>query len=290
MQFPARPWPTGMSQQCEPLVRRVLATNPSAFSYTGTQSYIVGAGAKVAVIDPGPDDAEHVAALIAAIGDAQVAAIMCTHTHHDHSPAAAPLATATGAPVIGCAPFSLKDDGPRSDAGFDVTYRPDMVLVDGQTLEGPDWTLRAVWTPGHTSNHLCFALEESGALFSGDHVMGWSTTVVSPPDGDMTDYMASLQLLQTRDDRIYYPAHGESVTNPKQLVRGMIGHRRQRENQILRLLGEGIGVIEQMVPQMYKGVDQQLWPAAGRSVMAHLIDLERRSMVARSDAVWMLAA
>jgi len=290
MQFPARPWPTGMSQQCEPLVRRVLATNPSAFSYTGTQSYIVGAGARVAVIDPGPDDAEHIAALIAAIGDVQVSAIVCTHTHHDHSPAAAPLAAATGAPVIGCAPFSLKDDGPRSDAGFDVTYRPDMVLVDGQTLEGPDWTLRAVWTPGHTSNHLCFALEESGALFSGDHVMGWSTTVVSPPDGDMTEYMASLQLLQTREDRIYYPAHGEAVTNPKQLVRGMIGHRRQRENQILRLLGEGIGVIEQMVPQMYKGVDQQLWPAAGRSVMAHLIDLERRGMVARSDAVWMLAA
>ena len=286
MQFPARPWPTGLAQQCEPLVCRVLATNPSAFSYTGTQSYIVGAAGKVAVIDPGPADDAHVEALIAAIGDAEVAAIMCTHTHHDHSPAAAPLAKATGAPIIGCAPFSLKDDGPRADAGFDPSYQPDMVLADGQSLEGPDWTLRAVWTPGHTSNHLCYALEESGALFSGDHVMGWSTTVVSPPDGDMTDYMASLQLLQTRQDRVYYPAHGEAVTNPKQLVRGMIGHRRQRENQILKLLNQGVGVIEQMVPQMYKGIDQQLWPAAGRSVTAHLIDLERRSMVRRSEAGW----
>jgi glyoxylase-like metal-dependent hydrolase (beta-lactamase superfamily II) len=290
MQFPERPWPTGLSQQCEPLVRRVLAPNPSAFSYTGTQSYIVGAGARVAVIDPGPAEQAHVAALIAAIGDAEIAAIMCTHTHHDHSPAAAPLAMATGAPVIGCAPFSLKDDGPRSDAGFDATYQPDKVLADGEALAGPDWTLRAIWTPGHTSNHLCYALEESAALFSGDHVMGWSTTVVSPPDGDMTDYMNSLQLLQTREDRVYYPAHGEAVTKPRQLVRGMIGHRRQRENQILKLLGEGIGVIEQMVPQMYKGVDQELWPAAGRSVMAHLIDLERRGCVGREGAVWKSAA
>ena len=290
MQFPERPWPTGHAQLCEPLVRRVLAPNPSAFSYTGTQSYIVGAKGKVAVIDPGPDEDAHVAALIAAIGDAEVAAILCTHTHHDHSPAAAPLAKATGAPVIGCAPFSLKDDGPRADAGFDASYRPDTILTDGQTLAGPDWTLRAIWTPGHTSNHLCYALEESAALFSGDHVMGWSTSVVSPPDGDMTDYMKSLQLLQTREDRVYYPAHGEAVTKPRQLVRGMIGHRRQRENQILRLLGEGIGVIEQMVPQMYKGVDQQLWPAAGRSVMAHLIDLERRGRVVSADAGWKLAA
>jgi glyoxylase-like metal-dependent hydrolase (beta-lactamase superfamily II) len=290
MQFPERPWPTGLAQQCEPLVRRVLAPNPSAFSYTGTQSYIVGAAGKVAVIDPGPAEQAHVAALIAAIGDAQVAAIMCTHTHHDHSPAAAPLAAATGAPVIGCAPFSLKDDGPRADAGFDATYRPDRILADGEALDGPDWTLRAIWTPGHTSNHLCFALEESAALFSGDHVMGWSTSVVSPPDGDMTDYMNSLQLLQTREDRVYYPAHGEAVTKPRQLVRGMIGHRRQRENQILRLLGEGIGEIGQMVPQMYKGVDQQLWPAAGRSVMAHLIDLERRGAVVSEDLAWKLAA
>jgi glyoxylase-like metal-dependent hydrolase (beta-lactamase superfamily II) len=286
MKFPARPWPTGLAEQCEPLVRRVLATNPSAFSYTGTQSYIVGAGEAVAVIDPGPNEAAHLNALLAAIGSASVAAIICTHTHRDHSPAAAPLAAATGGPVIGCAYLAIDDDGPRADAAFDQTYRPDRVLADGECLTGPDWTLTAVATPGHTSNHLCLALQQTRALFSGDHVMGWSTTVVSPPDGDMTAYMASLQLLQSRDDRVYYPAHGEAITKPRQLVRGMIGHRRQRENQILRLLEQGTGAIEQMVPLMYKSVDQQLWPAAGRSVLAHLIDLERRGLVSRQGDIW----
>ena len=290
MQFPERPWPTGLAQQCEPLVRRVLAPNPSAFSYTGTQSYIVGAGNEVAVIDPGPADPAHVEALIAAIGDARVTAIVCTHTHRDHSPAAAPLAQATGGAVIGCAFLAIDDDGPRSDAAFDQTYRPERVLGDGENLSGPGWTLTALATPGHTSNHLCLALAESGALFTGDHVMGWSTSVVSPPDGDMTAYMASLQLLQERDDTVYYPAHGEAVTNPRQLVRGMIGHRRQRENQILRLLGEASASIPDMVPQMYKGVDQLLWPAAGRSVLAHLIDLERRGRVVRAGDQWSNAA
>lgn len=286
MQFPARPWPTGLAEQCEPLVRRVLAPNPSAFSYTGTQTYIVGASDTVAVIDPGPDEEAHLDALLAAIGSARVAAIICTHTHRDHSPAAAPLAAATGGPVIGCAFLSLDDDGPRADAAFDQTYRPDRVLEDGEALSGPDWTLTALATPGHTSNHLCLALEQSGALFSGDHVMGWSTTVVSPPDGDMADYMRSLQLLQDREDRVYYPAHGEAVTKPRQLVRGMIGHRRQRENQILKLLGEGHTAIAEMVPQMYKGIDQQLWPAAGRSVLAHLLDLRNRGLVSQREEVW----
>ena len=290
MEFPARPWPTGLAESPEPLVRRVLAPNPSAFSFTGTQSYIVGVGREVAVIDPGPDEPAHIAALLDIVGAARIAAILCTHTHRDHSPAAAPLAAASGAPVIGCAALALDDDGPRSDAAFDTTYAPSRVLADGEQLAGDGWTLTALATPGHTSNHLCFALEESGALFTGDHVMGWSTTVVSPPDGDMTAYMASLQLLQARDDRVYYPAHGPAVTKPRQLVRGMIGHRRQRENQILKLIGAGTGEIEAMVPQMYKSVDEQLWPAAGRSVLAHLIDLERRGSVVRGEAGWALAA
>ncbi len=290
MQFPARPWPTGLAESPEPLVRRVLAGNPSAFSYTGTQSYIVGAGRDVAVIDPGPNEDDHIAALLAIIGGARIAAIMCTHTHRDHSPAAAPLARLSGAPVIGCAALTIEDAGPRSDAAFDTTYAPNRVLADGEVLSGDGWTLTALATPGHTSNHLCFSLGESDALFTGDHVMGWSTTVVSPPDGDMTAYMASLQLLQSREDRVYYPAHGPAVEKPRQLVRGMIGHRRQRENQILKLIGDGTGVIEQMVPQMYKGIDQQLWPAAGRSVLAHLIDLESRGKVSRADAVWTIAA
>ncbi|MEJ2457109.1 MAG: MBL fold metallo-hydrolase, partial [Novosphingobium sp.] len=176
--------PYAVAEPLGPRVRRVLARNPSPFTYTGTQTYIVGVSAGVAVIDPGPDEAEHLDALISAIGGAEVIAICCTHTHRDHSPAAAPLAIRTGAPIIGCAPLSLDDDGPRADAAFDPTYAPDRVLADGEALTGEGWTLRAVTTPGHTSNHVCFALEETGALFSGDHVMNWSTSVVSPPDGD----------------------------------------------------------------------------------------------------------
>ncbi|MBU3992253.1 MAG: MBL fold metallo-hydrolase [Alphaproteobacteria bacterium] len=286
MMFPEQPWPTGLADRLEPLVRRVLAPNPSPFTFTGTETYLVGGGDVVAVIDPGPDDPAHLAALLAAIGDARVAAICCTHTHRDHSPAAAPLREATGAPVIGCAPLVLEAIGPRADAPFDKTYTPDRVLQDGESLSGPDWTLTAVATPGHTSNHLCYALEESGALFTGDHVMGWSTSVVAPPDGDMAAYMASLDKLHARQDRVYYPAHGPQIDKPQQLVRGMIGHRRQRERQILKLLDSGAAMIEEMVPQMYKGVDQQLWPAAGQSVLAHLIELQQRGVVIHAEARW----
>ncbi len=290
MEIPAKPWPTGVAEQLEPLVRRVLAPNPSPFTFTGTESYVVGAGGQVAVIDPGPDEPAHLAALIAAIGDARVIAICCTHTHRDHSPAAAPLAARTGAPIVGCAPLVLVDSGPRADASFDRTYRPDRVLAEGEQLHGPDWTLTAVATPGHTSNHLCFALEQTGALFTGDHVMGWSTTVVAPPDGDMADYMASLDKLYRRQDRVYYPAHGAQIDKPQQLVRGLIGHRKQRERQILKLLGEAPQAIEAMVPRMYKGLNPMLMGAAGRSVLAHLIDLERKRRVTRSDETWTILA
>ena len=288
--MPPQPWPTGEVEQLEPLVRRVLAPNGSPFTYTGTQTYLVGESEGLAVIDPGPAEPEHLAALERGIGDAPVVAILCTHTHRDHSPAAAPLAERTGAPVVGCAPLVLDTAGPRADAPFDQSYSPDRVLADGEQVAGPGWTLTAVATPGHTSNHLCFALEGSGALFTGDHVMGWSTTVVAPPDGDMADYMASLAKLRARGDRVYYPAHGPAVGNPRQLVRGMIGHRRQRERQIVRLLSESPREIAAMVPVMYKGVSEYLWPAAGLSVLAHLIDLERRGLVARSGDIWTIAA
>ncbi|TMM47363.1 MBL fold metallo-hydrolase [Qipengyuania marisflavi] len=284
--IPPKPWPTGTAEQIEPLVRRVLAPNPSPYTYTGTQTYIVGLGDGCAVIDPGPATPDHLLALDAAIGGEHVCAIMCTHTHRDHSPAAAPLARRTGAPVVGCAPLVLDDSGPRVDAAFDRDYSPDRVLDDGEAMTGPGWTLHAVATPGHVSNHLCFALEESGALFTGDHVMGWSTSVIVPPDGDMADYMRSLEILQDREDRIYYPAHGPAVTKPRQLVRGMIGHRRQRENQIVRLLGEAPHHAAGLVPKMYKGLDPRLTGAAEMSVTAHLIDLERRGLVARSGDTW----
>jgi glyoxylase-like metal-dependent hydrolase (beta-lactamase superfamily II) len=288
MALPPQPWPTGACERLEPLVRRVLAPNPSPFTYTGTQTYLIGTGEALAVLDPGPNAPEHLEALIACIGEAKVVAIACTHTHRDHSPAAKLLTEATGAPIVGCAALHIESGEPRVDAPFDRDYTPDRVLLDGETIEGPGWTLTAIATPGHTSNHLCFALEGTGALFTGDHVMGWSTSVVVPPDGDMADYMASLDKLQARDDRIYYPAHGPAVTNPRQLVRGMIGHRRQRERQIVRLLDDAPRTIADMVPLMYKGVDQRLWPAASQSVLAHLIDLERRGMAGRDREVWHL--
>jgi len=289
MAVPPKPWPTGLVTRPEPLVRRVLAPNASPYTYTGTQTYLVGDERAVVVIDPGPAEEAHLGALAAAIGSARVIAIACTHTHRDHSPAAAPLSARTGAPIIGCAALTMEDDGPRADAAFDVDYRPDRVLADGEQLTGPGFTLTAVATPGHTSNHLCFALEETGALFTGDHVMGWSTSVVAPPDGDMGDYMNSLQRLYDRQDRIYYPAHGEPIENPRQFVRSMIGHRRQRERQILKLLGEEVRAVPAMVARMYAGLDPRLVGAAGRSVLAHLLDLERRGLVVREGGDFLLA-
>jgi len=278
-----------IAQQLSPRVRRVLAGNPSPFTYTGTQTYLVGTSG-IAVIDPGPDDPAHIDAIMRATEGERIVAIVCTHTHRDHSPAARLLKAATGADIIGCAPLVFDDQGPRADAAFDRTYAPDRVLGDGEQLSGMGWTLEAVATPGHTSNHLCYALIEEQALFTGDHVMGWSTTVVSPPDGDMADYMRSLALLQDRRDAVYYPAHGEPVTNPQQFVRGLMGHRKQRERQILKLLDEGVGVIEAMVPRMYAGVNELLYPAAGRSVLAHLIDLREREVIREYDGIWHLSA
>jgi glyoxylase-like metal-dependent hydrolase (beta-lactamase superfamily II) len=297
-------WPTGRAVAIEPLVRRVLGPNASPYTFTGTQTYLVGTGRDVLVIDPGPADTGvqghadtrgdgHVAAILAAVGTAQIAAIACTHTHRDHSPASRALQAATGAPIIGCAALALDDDGPRADAAFDHDYRPDRVLSHGEILSGEGWTITAVATPGHTSNHLCYALNESGALFTGDHVMGWSTSVVSPPDGDMASYLQSLALLQDREDRVYYPAHGPQIDNPRQFVRGMIGHRRQRERQIVTLLDaadeSGPLTIPDLVAAMYKGLDPRLHGAAGRSVLAHLIDLQRQGRALEQDESWTLA-
>jgi len=282
--------PTGIPILLEPLVSRVLAPNPSPFTYTGTQTHIVG-DRDVAVIDPGPDDPAHLDALLHAIAGRPVAAILVTHHHRDHSPASRPLARATGAPVVGAAPFAPDYEGGRSDAAFDRDYAPDRVLAEGEGVSGDGWTLTALATPGHTSNHLAFALPETKALFSGDHVMGWSTSIVSPPDGDMGAYMASLEKLMERDDRVYYPGHGEAVDNPQRLVRGMLGHRKQREGQILRLLGGGDPLdIAAMTARMYVGLNPKLLPAAERSVLAHLYDLRMRGLVREEGASWTIAA
>jgi glyoxylase-like metal-dependent hydrolase (beta-lactamase superfamily II) len=270
---------------------------------------LVGNKDEIAVIDPGPNGSGmsigdpkldpkahkdlhgegHVDAILAAVGDAKITAIICTHTHRDHSPAAIPLKAATGAPIIGCAPLMLSDDGPRSDSAFDPDYAPDIILSDGDIVTGDGWTLEAIETPGHTSNHICYALQESRAVFTGDHVMKWSTSVVSPPDGNMSDYMNSLQKLYERDDKVYYPAHGPAVTKPRQLVRGMIGHRKSRERQILKILETAPSDIPAMVEQMYKGLDPRLKGAAGRSVLAHLVDLETQKRAKEANNIWSLA-
>lgn len=266
----------------EPLVTRVLAPNASPYTHTGTQTHIVGTS-DLAVIDPGPADPAHHEALMQVIGGRPVSAIVITHHHRDHSPGALRLRAETGAPIVGAAPFALTDDGPRADAAFDPDYAPDRVLSEGESVTGQGWTLEAIATPGHTKNHLAFALPETRALFSGDHVMGWSTSVVSPPDGDMTDYMASLEKLLGRDDRVFYPGHGLEIDRPQRLVRGLLGHRKQREGQILRLLAEAPRTIPALVEKMYVGLDPRLFPAAERSVLAHLLDLDRRGAVSGAE-------
>ena len=279
--------PYELLEPLEPGIARVLARNPSAFTFYGTQTYLVGDN-EVAVIDPGPDLPNHVEALIRAIGGRRVIAIMCTHTHRDHSPAARPLANITGAPIIGCAPLALETVGPRADAAFDGSYSPDEVLEDGESIAVDGRSITAVATPGHTSNHLCFAVGD--ALFTGDHVMGWSTTVVVPPDGEKAAYMASLDKLRQRSDRVFYPAHGPPVTNPQQYVRGLSGHRLQREKQILRLVGERPRDIPDIVAEAYPGLDPRLVNAAGGSVYAHLLDLEKRGLVVQNGEQWSKAA
>lgn len=262
-----------------PLIRRLTAPNPSVFTNTGTQTHIVGHGA-VAVIDPGPDIAAHGEAILAACAGETIAAIVVTHTHRDHSPLAAWLQARTQAPVVGCA--AIPGDQ------FDQSYAPDRVLADGEVLAGAGWSLEAVATPGHTSNHLCFACPEAGVLFSGDHVMGWSTSVVIPPDGDMGAYVASLERLLERPEALFHPAHGEPIERPHRLVRGMIGHRRQREGQVLRLLAEGATDVPALVTRMYVGLDLDLVRGAEASVTAHLLDLRARGRVVERDARWRL--
>ena len=279
--------PYAILEPLEPGIGRLLAHNPSPFTYFGTQTYLIGEE-ELVVIDPGPNLAEHVEAIVEAIDGRRVAAIACTHTHRDHSPASRALQEITGASIIGCAPLALESIGPRADASFDKQYAPDKVLADGEVIRfdgGKE--LVAVATPGHTSNHLCFAF--NGALFTGDHVMGWSTTVVVPPDGDMAAYMRSMELLRQRKDRVYYPAHGPAVTNPAQLVRGMIGHRMQRERQILKLVSEKPRDIPDIVANAYPALDPRLVPAAGGSVHAHLLDLQQRGLVVSEEEQWKAA-
>ena len=274
----------GRCDQVSPLIRRVVANNPGPFTYTGTGTYIVGHG-QVAVIDPGPDDETHLAALLAAVAGETVSHILVTHHHADHSPLAAALKAATGAPVIGCPlPSAQPDEGPRVEAGTDLAFRPDITLCSaGPAAAGPGWTLSALPTPGHTSNHICYALAEENCLFSGDHIMGWSTTVITPPDGDMTDYLSSLQAVRGAGFETLWPTHGPPIREVTEFLKAYIAHRRGRETQILNGLATGPQRIRQLVPALYADVDPRLHAAAGRSMLAHMIDLTARGVIASSD-------
>lgn len=274
---------SGVTEQVSALIRRRICPNGGPYTASGTCSYVIGRG-EVAILDPGPADPDHVAALLDAIAGERLAAIVVTHTHRDHSPGARLLQALSGAPIVGCGPHvaarPLGAGEARLDAGADPEHRPDRVLADGERLEGAGWTLEAVATPGHTMNHLAFALAEEAALFSGDHVMAWSTTVVAPPDGSMRAYMASLDKLREREETVFWPGHGGPVHEPRRLVRGLAAHRRQRESAIRSRLGAGDRDVRAIVRAIYQGLSPALTGAACLSVFAHLEDLAERGLVA----------
>jgi glyoxylase-like metal-dependent hydrolase (beta-lactamase superfamily II) len=270
-------------EEVMPGVRRILCNNPGPFTFKGTVSYIVGRG-RVAIIDPGPIDEAHSAALLDAVRGETVTHIIVTHTHRDHSPGAARIKAATGAPTFAEGPHRASrplftGEAVRIESGGDSDFHPDTTLRDGDMVSGPDWTLEAITTPGHTANHVAFALKEANVLFSGDHVMAWSTPVVAPPDGSMTDYMASLEKLGRRSEPTYFPGHGGAVRNAPRFVQHYIQHRRAREQSIVHRLGKGDADIPTLVRAIYIGLDPRLVKAAGRSVFAHLEDLVMRGIV-----------
>jgi glyoxylase-like metal-dependent hydrolase (beta-lactamase superfamily II) len=298
----------GRVEQVSPLIRRVVADNPSKFTYLGTGTYLVGHD-EVAVIDPGPRLDAHVDAVLAALEPGErVTHLVVTHTHTDHSPATTPMRERTGAPSYGFGPHGAvpPDDpadrivfgDPEADGdhakdakekpaaekelreGADTEFTPDVVLRHGDVVSGPGWTLEAVHTPGHTSNHLCYALREEAALFSGDHVMGWSTTVIVPPDGDLGQYLASLQLVLDRGDEVLWPTHGPPITDPPALLRSYLAHRQDRTDQIVAVLADGPAGLVDIVPVVYRDVAKTLWLPAAMSTHAHLLHLVEEGRVA----------
>jgi glyoxylase-like metal-dependent hydrolase (beta-lactamase superfamily II) len=278
--FPLSP---GVVENVRPGVRRVLCNNPSPFTFTGTVSYIVGKG-KVAIIDPGPDNEAHAAALLDAVRGETVTHILVTHTHRDHSPNTARIKAATGATVYAEGPHRAsrpryESEKHNPESGADRDFMPDVRVKDGETIEGDGWALQAVTTPGHTANHMGFAWRAPKIMFIGDHVMGWSTSIVAPPDGSMVDYMASLEKLTKRDEDLYFSGHGPEIPEAQRYVRFLIRHRQAREASILHRLAKGETDIPSMVRAIYIGIDPRLMGAAGYSVLAHLEDLVGRGVV-----------
>jgi glyoxylase-like metal-dependent hydrolase (beta-lactamase superfamily II) len=274
----------GEAQRVSPLIRRLVANNPGPFTFRGTGVYIIGHG-EVAVIDPGPADSQHIDALTRALEGERVTHIFVTHGHADHSPAARPLAERTGATIYASElPVRATEADVRMEAGDDTTFRPDIGVRDGDRFKGAGWTIEALATPGHTSNHMAYALIEENALFPGDHIMGWSTTVISPPDGDMDDYLASLEKVRDRDYATLWPTHGPPIREVRPFVQAYIDHRLAREAQIVARLEAGDTRIPEMVAVMYADVDKRLHPAACHSVLAHMARLVKRGLVATEGA------
>jgi len=272
----------GQMDEVSPLVRRIVAKNPGPFTFTGTGVYVVGRG-DVAVIDPGPELPQHFEALRSALSGERITHVLVTHSHADHSPLAHPLADWAGCRVYGAPAAGHARPEVQMDDDEDAGFRPHVTLADGEMLSGPGWTLETLATPGHASNHLCYALLEENALFSGDHVMGWSTTVISPPDGSMADYFASLEKVRRRDFSVIWPTHGPPVREVAPFLDAYIGHRRAREATILDRLRNQPATIAGLVADIYRDVDVRLHPAARQSVLAHLIQLEHEGRVVRDD-------
>jgi glyoxylase-like metal-dependent hydrolase (beta-lactamase superfamily II) len=266
-----------------PGIRRVMADNPGPFTFKGTMSYIVGRG-QVAIVDPGPADQRHIGALLDAVRNETVTAIFVTHTHRDHSPAVPAIKAATGATVYAegphraARPLHIGEHNPLDSSG-DRDFKPDVALKDGEIVFGGGWAIEAVTTPGHTANHMAYAFRENNALFAGDHVMGWATTIVAPPDGAMSDYMASLDKLAKRGEQIYFPGHGPAIHDAGRFVNYYILHRKAREASVLHRLAKGETDIPSIVRAIYIGIDPRLTGAAGLSVLAHLEDLVTRGLV-----------
>ncbi len=278
--------PVGTVADIAPGVRRLICGNPGPFTNRGTNTWIIGRGGSVAVLDPGPEDAAHRDAILRATRGERITHILVSHTHRDHSPGAAALQAATGARSYGFGPHMTPPD--QGGEGGDHAFRPDVTVPDGATIQGADWSLAALHTPGHCANHLVFALEGSGILFSADHVMSWSTTVVSPPDGDMAAYMRSLARLAARDDRLYLPGHGAPLPDPAPFVAALTAHRLEREAMVLDALRKARrATATELVPPVYgPALDRRLVPAAARSLLAHLIKLATEGAAARDGDHW----
>ncbi len=275
----------GQLVRIAPHVRRLVANNPGRFSGWGTNVYVIGSGA-VSIVDPGPDTAEHFATLKAVLQDERVERVLVTHHHLDHSPLAPRLAAHYGCKTYGFGPplHALAGGEVRLEAGDDHRFAPDVRIGDGTVFAGDGWSIEAVHTPGHTSNHMCYAVQPDNGLICGDHVLAWSTSVVSPPDGDMGAYLRSLEMVRQRGFAQLWPGHGPAVTDPAPFIDAYIAHRHARNRQILEALQEGHSRIKQMVPRIYADVDKRLYPAACHSVLAHMIQMVRDGRVACDGA------